>query len=241
VLTPLLAGMLGAILGPLLHHVAVATGDDLPLALSEARCRECTVRLEGLTSSCTNCDLSNRRTWIVTALTAVVFGAVAWAVGPVWVLPAFLGLTAMTVVLLVTDIDHKRIPNRVTYPGTPAVVALLVAGAFADGDLGRVPVALAGGLAYSGILLIVFLVARGGFGFGDVKLAVPLGVVLVYLGWSELLVAGFTTAILGGVLAVAALVMGRAGAKSEIPYGPPMIVGAWITIVAGPALTDLIL
>lgn len=239
-MVPALAALAAAALGPVLHHVAVATGDDLPLAISDARCRRCGERLDSLLAACRTCGLSNRRMWLVAAVAAVVALGVASSVGVRWTLAAYMWMVAMTVVLLVTDIDHKRIPNRITYPGTPAGVLLLAAGAVADGTAERLLPALLGGLVYSGVLLVVFLAARGGFGFGDVKLAVPLGVFLVFLGWDRLLVAAFATALLGGIVAAVALVTGS-GAKSEIPYGPPMIVGAWIAIVGGSMLTRLLL
>lgn len=177
---------------------------------------------------------------MVSILAGAVGVGVAASIGARWVLPAYLWMVAMTVVLFVTDLDHKRIPNRVTYPGTPIGAALLAAGALLDGNTERILPALAGGAAYGAVLFLVFLAARGGFGFGDVKLAVPLGIFLVYLGWDRLLAAGFVTALAGGVVAVVAVV-GGSGAKAEIPYGPPMIVGAWAVVVAGPTITDLFL
>lgn len=240
-LVPFVAGLLGAALGPLVHHLAVASGADLPFRPADARCRRCTARLDGLTASCRTCGLSNGRIWVVTATTAALLAAVGWRVGAAWVLPAYLLWAAMTVVLLVTDLDHKRIPNRITYPGTPVAVLLLAVGALADGTIARLPRSLAGGLIYSAVLLVVFVAARGGFGFGDVKLAVPLGVFATYPGWGQLVVAGFTTAALGGLVAIWALVAGGATAKTEIPYGPPMIVGAWIAVVGGEQLVGIVL
>jgi leader peptidase (prepilin peptidase)/N-methyltransferase len=45
--------------------------------------------------------------------------------------------------------------------------------------------------------------------------------------------AGF---LIGGVVAVVLLVLGRAGRKTHIAYGPAMCLGAWVAI----GLTDQI-
>lgn len=181
------------------------------------------------------------RALVTSLVTATLFGLAAWSFGPVWALVAYLFFAAMSVVLFLTDVDHKRIPNRITYPGTPAAAALLAGAAFLDGTGEFVPRALLGAAVYTAVFGMVYLVARGGFGFGDVKLAVSLGLFAAYLGWDRLFMAGMVTAAIGGLVALAALLAGRAGAKTEIPYGPPMIAGTWIAILAGPWLGGVLL
>lgn len=174
-------------------------------------------------------------------VTGLLFGAAAWWSGPSWVLVAYLFFGGLCVLLFLTDVDHKRIPNRITYPATPSAAALLVATAALDGTAHLVPRALLGALVYSAFFGVVYLVSRGGFGFGDVKLAVSLGMFTAFLGWDRLFLSGLATAAIGGLVALIALVAGRAGAKTEIPYGPPMIVGAWISILGGPWLGQILL
>lgn len=183
---------------------------------------------------CRSCG--DLRPLVVTALSGAVAGLMAQAVGLGPTLPAYLWFGAMTVVLLVTDLDHKRIPNRITYPATPLAALLLAAGAVAEGQPAALGRGALGALAYATGLFVVFLIARGGFGFGDVKLAVPIGLFTAYPSWGHLWVAVFVTAGVGGLVAVAALVSGRAKKGTEIPYGPPMIVGAWTALAAGPTL-----
>jgi len=153
--------------------------------------------------------------------------------GPRWILFAYLFFVAMSATLLLTDLDHKRIPNRITYPGTPIAAVLLMAGAALDGTASLIPRALAAAAVYTLSFFVVYLVARGGFGFGDVKLAVSLGLFTGFLGWDRLLLSGMLTAAAGGVIALLAILFGRAGARTEIPYGPPMIIGALGAIIFG--------
>lgn len=166
--------------------------------------------------------------WLLAAAGA---GGAVLVTGAGWLLPAHLWFVAVTTVLVVTDIDEKLIPNRILYPGTAVAFALLAAGAAAEGrvsDLGPAAIAAAG---YFGVLLVVAIVARGGFGMGDVKLAVLLGGFLGFWGWETLATGVLLTGILGGLPAVYLLITRRATRGHEIPYGPPMILGAWLALI----------
>lgn len=162
-----------------------------------------------------------------------LFGATAAILGWTWLLPAYLWFAALTLTLGIIDLDVKRIPNRVLYPGTGVAVVLVVAGGLVEGSGGAVVRALAGGAAYFSALLVVALVARGGFGMGDVKLAFLLGVFAAYRSWGSLVVAVFGGFVLGGLAAIVLLVARRAGRRDLIPFGPALVVGAWVAIAAG--------
>lgn len=231
----LLAGLAGLLAGPWLHHLAVQAGDDLPFSREAARCRRCGAAISPL-GACPDCGLGRARPLILSILTGAAAAWIAAALGGVWVTVAYVYLVGFLAVLFVTDIDHKRIPNRITYPGTPIGLGLLAGGAFLDGTAAFLPRALLGALAFAAFFLAVFLIARGGLGFGDVKLAVPLGLFCGFLGWDRLFLAGLATAAIGGLVAVAALIGGRAGLKAEIPYGPPMILGGLIAVGWGDVL-----
>ncbi len=62
------------------------------------------------------------------------------------------------------------------------------------------------------------------------KLAPQLGLFTAYLGWSVLGWGVFATALIGGALAVILILSGKAGRKTELPYGPPMVLGSWTAI-----------
>jgi leader peptidase (prepilin peptidase)/N-methyltransferase len=77
----------------------------------------------------------------------------------------------------------------------------------------------------------MWLLVRGrGFGAGDVKLAPQLGLFTTFISWGTLGRAVFAMAMIGGVLAIAMLAVGAARMKTELPYGPPMILGAWLAL-----------
>jgi leader peptidase (prepilin peptidase)/N-methyltransferase len=200
--------------------------DNIPVAswlLLRGRCRDCGVPI-------------SPRYPVVEAATAALFVGILLVVGAKWVLGAYLVFGATTMVLILTDLDHKRIPNRILYPSTVFAVVLLVAGAAADGTLTDLPRALAGGGIYFGLLLVIALIARGGFGMGDVKLAFLLGTFLAFRSWGSLWSGIFLAFLLGGGVSLLLLISGRKGRKDTIPFGPPLILGAWAAVAWGEPL-----
>jgi leader peptidase (prepilin peptidase)/N-methyltransferase len=75
-----------------------------------------------------------------------------------------------------------------------------------------------------------------GMGLGDVKLSGIPGGVLGYLSWAALPVGTFAGFLLGAVVSLGILAAGRAGRKSEIPFGPFMIAGALVAIFAAASI-----
>ena len=175
---------------------------------------------------------------IVELATAALFTAAAFVIGSHWVLPAYMWFVGVTVALTLTDLGHKLIPNRILFPGSGGAVVLLGIGALIEGEAASLGRALLGATAYFAALLVVALIAKGGFGFGDVKLAWFLGLYAAYLGWGELLVAAFLPFAVGGVVSILLLITGIKGRKDAIPFGPYMVIGAYIALAAGRQITD---
>jgi leader peptidase (prepilin peptidase) / N-methyltransferase len=148
-------------------------------------------------------------------------------------LVAFLTLTAVSIALALIDLDTKRLPNVIVVPSLLAGVVLLGAAALVRGDLTALAGALLGGAGLFALYLVLALVSRGGMGMGDVKLAAVLGLYLGFLGWGNLLVGAFAAFVFGGVFGLALMLIRRAGRKSAIPFGPWMILGAWLGVFAG--------
>lgn len=206
----------------------IAAGDNIPLVsflLLRGRCRHCGKPI-------------SLRYPAVEAGTAIAFGLAAWLIGPSWVLPAYLWATAVVVALVVTDLTHRRIPNRILYPGVAVGTALLAAGAALEGEIGALGRALIGGGAYFGGLLLLAIAARGGFGFGDVKLAFLLGEFTAYRSWGALLTAVMGGFAVGGLIGILLLLARRVGRKDVIAFGPAMTLGAAIGLGFGEAISS---
>ncbi len=164
---------------------------------------------------------------------ATLFGATSLVIGEAWSLIAYLWFIAVTVTITLTDLDRKLVPNRILLPGSLVGAALLATGAAADGDLGHLGRAIGGAAAYFAFLFVLALTARGGFGMGDVKLGAFLGAFLGFGGWATLVVGVVWAFLLGGAVAIFLLVFRMRGRKDAIPFGPYLVVGAYLALAVG--------
>ncbi|MCP4306870.1 MAG: prepilin peptidase [bacterium] len=177
--------------------------------------------------------------WVAAVLTGAAYGWLVTRTVDSWaVLPAFLVFGTATLALALIDLDHQLIPNRVLFPGLGVSAALLVIGAIIDGGSSALLRGILGGVVYFLILLAVGLVARGGFGMGDVKLALLLGLFLGYLGWNILMLGSVLAILMGGVAAVGLLALTKKKRDAKFAYGPYLVVGAWIALIWGEELLD---
>ena len=207
---------------------AIEARDNIPVLswlLLRGRCRHCGDRI-------------SVKYPIVELGTGLAFAGAVFVVGLTWLLPAALLFVAVTITLTVTDLTHKRIPNRILYPSVPVAILLLGLGAVAEGrldDLGR---GLLGALAYFAGWFVISILTRGGFGMGDVKLAFLLGLYLAFESWGTLVVGAFLAVLIGGVIALALLATRRKGRKDQVPFGPSLVAGAWIALIWGQSVLD---
>jgi leader peptidase (prepilin peptidase)/N-methyltransferase len=175
---------------------------------------------------------------LIELLTAVVFGLLAWEFGLSPELPAFLYLGAVGVALAAIDIDTKRLPDALTLPSYVAGAVLLLVPAVVDGRWSDYVRAVAGAAALFAFYFVVTFIYPAGMGFGDVKLAGVLGLYLGWLGWGTLVVGAFLGFVLGAVVGVGLMLLGDAGRKTKIPFGPFMLLGAFLAIWVGPPIAD---
>lgn len=197
--------------------------DNVPVLswlLLRGRCRDCREPISA-------------RYPLVELVTAALFALLTWQIGLEWELPAFLYLAAISVALALIDIDVHRLPNAIVLPSYGVVAALLLLPAVVEGEWGDLLRAGLGGLVMFGAYFLLVFIYPAGMGFGDVKLAGVLGTYLGWLGWGVLAVGGFLGFLLGGVLGAVLMLAGRAGRKSAIPFGPFMLAGALVAVLAG--------
>ncbi|MGI9610050.1 MAG: prepilin peptidase [Acidimicrobiia bacterium] len=212
---------------PVCHH-PIRHRDNIPVLswlLLRGRCRDCGEPI-------------SVRYPVVELVTAALFGAAVGVIGIEPVLPAYLWFVGVGVTLILTDIDVHRIPNRILYPGTIVGAVLLLGGAVVDGDLASFWRGAAGAAVYFALFLVLALIARGGFGMGDVKLAFLLGLFLTYQSWGVLGSGVALGVAIGGVFAIFLLVARKASRKAKFAFGPAMILGAFAAIAFGQELAD---
>lgn len=155
-----------------------------------------------------------------------------------WLAPALGILAVASVPLIDIDLRQHRLPNRITIPLLPALMVALAVAAAGTGKWDGFTRALLAGAALAVAFLALHLVHPGGLGFGDVKLAPSLGLVLGWWSWDAVIIGTFAAFVLSAVVAISLLVLGRATLRTALPFGPFMLAGAWLVIagaLAAPA------
>ncbi len=211
--------------------------DNVPVVswlVLRGRCRDCGARISVRYPLV---ELGGAGFFIVVALRLVppIAGArTAPAVAAAVVaLVAFLYLASISLALALIDLDVHRLPNVLVLPAYAVGIALLGAASVLGGDYGALLRAAIGCLALGLLYLAIALLYPGGMGVGDVKLAGALGLFLGWLGWGPLIVGALLAFVLGGIFGIAMIALRRGGRRTAIPFGPWMLAGAWIGIIAG--------
>lgn len=126
--------------------------------------------------------------------------------------------------IFIYDLRHFIIPDKILFPlifvtfiyvliNSSAVLALLSA------------------LGAALFFLIIYLLSKGEWmGFGDVKLAVFLG---LFLSWPNILLGLFLSFVIGAIIGIGLIVFGKKGLKSQVPFGPFLIIGSVIAFFWG--------
>ena len=206
---------------------------------TEPICADCGSSLGVTALRCTQHNHRQRRSNVaIVVVTPALIGAMAIVLPSLWVWPAYAVFAAASVLLFVTDVDTQLIPNRILARAVAIAIPLLAAGWLVDRDAGSLLIAAGGSAAYFGVMYLLALIARGGLGYGDVKLAILIGAFTGFLGWDHVLIAGVGAFLTGGVVSLILLATRIRGRKDAIAFGPFMIVAGVIAVVWGSAISD---
>ncbi|WP_068402084.1 prepilin peptidase [Kribbia dieselivorans] len=189
-----------------------------------------------------------RSGWVIPT-TALLTALAWWATAPGFGLPAGLEVIVPIVYVLAVwtmvplafiDLDVHRLPDRIQLPAYPILAALLTLCSLATGDWGALIRALVAGITLFVLFVVLALLPGGGIGFGDVKLAGLLGMLLGWLSWAQVFISVMATFLIGGVVAALLLATRTKGRRDEFAYGPSMLLGAVVALVY-PALLRAIM
>jgi leader peptidase (prepilin peptidase)/N-methyltransferase len=153
-----------------------------------------------------------------------------WRLWGQWALVPFAAIAVVGAALALIDLREHRLPNRIVLPAIAASVVLLLGTAMADGGPTTWLGALIGGGALFGIYLVLAFASPRGMGMGDVKLSALIGLYSGYLGLSTWLAAALIGFVIGGLVAVIAMIARRADRRSLLPFGPSMVAGLWVAV-----------
>jgi leader peptidase (prepilin peptidase)/N-methyltransferase len=185
----------------------------------------------------------HRRWLAVELLTAAVFAAYGTRYGDSSVVIPLLVLGACLVAISVIDLEHLRIPDRVTFPALALAVPAIVVVSLQHHLPGALRGAAVGSIAYFLLLLVPHLAYPRGMGFGDVKLALLMGLLLGWLGWApddEVLgpVRLVLYALMLGCLTGVVFGIGHAAVtrrRGEFPFGPALAVACIVVTIWVPS------
>lgn len=188
---------------------------------------------------CRNCGRHiSFRYPLVELLTGALFAGVYMKYGMTVDLPVLGVLTAGLVAVTFIDIDHRIIPNAITYPG----IVLGFAASFIT-TVTTPAGSIAGMAAGSGILLATAFIYKKltgteGMGMGDVKLMAMLG---AFLGWQAALFIVVLSAFFGSAAGISLIVFAGKGRKYAVPYGPFISLAAVLYLFYGQELIGIYL
>lgn len=237
------AGLAGLLIGSFLNVVAHRLPRGESVVTPGSRCPGCGTALRPydnipvvswllLRGRCRSCgEPISPQYPVVELATGLLWAAVVAARDDAAGIALGLILVTALVPIVVIDLEHRLIPNRIT---GPAAIAAVVAGLALDAD--GLPEQLIAGAGAGGFFLLAAMLYRRGMGMGDVKLAGLMGLCL-----GKAVVPALLTALLAGVL-VGGLIISRVGAaagrKTAVPFGPFLALGAVVALFAGDAMVD---
>jgi leader peptidase (prepilin peptidase)/N-methyltransferase len=169
-------------------------------------------------------DLGTTRFVFVCGALAGIAAAVSWLTVPRYVQPMWLVLAILGVLLAAIDARTSWLPLLLTRIAWLAMAVASVLAALLGGDVWLAVRSAAGAAIAGGLYLVVWLLSRGGFGFGDVRFAPLLGAAAAADSWILLWWTMLLGTVVGGLMGVLRLVQRR---RNGFPYAPSMLLGAY--------------
>lgn len=161
-----------------------------------------------------------------------------WSLGAQWALLLVLPLAPIGAALSLVDLRCRLLPTRLILPTLALAVLYALVDWLASGSSDDLVRALIGMVAARSAFWVLWFIRSAGMGFGDVRLSSLLGFVLAHLGWAPFAVGLYAPFLLFAVpgLVLALVRRDRSLLKQAAPFGPFLLAGAVLGIVAGESL-----
>ena len=142
----------------------------------------------------------------------------------------WLVITGILILIFIYDLNYFLIPDSALIIGVILSLLYLIVS----------PISIMGyiwsALGASGFFLTIWLISKGKWiGFGDVKLAVLIGLLV---GWPNILIALFSAFLIGAIMGIALIIARKKNLKSEVPFGPFLIIGIYIALFFGDKIVN---
>jgi leader peptidase (prepilin peptidase) / N-methyltransferase len=238
-----IAFVFGLVVGSFLNVVAwrLPRGDSL--VHPPSRCPNCGTAIKPydnvpvlswllLRGRCRHCGHPiSPRYPLVELTTGLLYAAVVLAKDDAVEIALGLLLVTALVPIVLIDLEHRLIPNKITLPAAIAgVVAILVF------DTDFIVEALIAAAAAGGFFFLAAVLYPRGMGMGDVKLAGLLGLYLGRAVGPALFAALILGVVVGGI--IIARVGTTAGRKTAVPFGPFLAIGGLFGFFFGEDLAN---
>jgi leader peptidase (prepilin peptidase)/N-methyltransferase len=241
----LFVGLIGAAIGSFLNVCIHRLPRGESIVHPPSRCPRCRHQIAwyenipvvswlALRGRCRGCRLPIPVMYpLVELATAVVFVVGFRIFGPTPLGAVRLLFACAMIVLAVTDLRERLLPNSVTYPG---VVVGLVASLFLPPGFVS---ALIGAAAFPLVLwgigeIVGRVMGKEALGFGDVKMVAMIG---AFLGWPASILTFALVGVVGSVLAVL-IVAAMRNRHYEIPLGTMLAAAALVAAFWGPQMIE---
>jgi leader peptidase (prepilin peptidase)/N-methyltransferase len=248
--------VVGLFVGSFLNVVIERVPERKSIVRPRSRCPHCETQIEErdlipifswfrLGGRCRHCGHAISVQYpLVEAGNAVLWVIAAVRFGTSTVLVPFLLLFSMLLAVSVVDLRLYRIPDRIVFPTLAVSLPLIVLVSLQKDVPSAITYALVGAVTYFVLLFIPHLIYPAGMGFGDVKLALVMG---LYIGW--LAASVFSSIVLCFYALIAGSLLGTIGGlavmavrhrRDAFPFGPALALSTVIIVVFSRSLVDFI-
>ena len=169
-------------------------------------------------------DLGSTRFLVVCGVLAGIAAAASWLSLPRYAQPMWSVLAILGVLLAAIDARTSWLPLQLTRMAWLAMALATLLAALLGGGVWVAVRSAAGAAIAGGLYLLVWLISRGGFGFGDVRFAPLLGAAAAADSWTLLWWTLLLGTLVGGLVGVLRMALGQ---RQAFPYAPSMLVGAY--------------
>lgn len=142
--------------------------------------------------------------------------------------------------LSIVDMATKTLPTRIIYWGGGTSLLLFVAAVAVRGESWPLLLPMIfGGLFYFLFFFLIWFLQPRAFGFGDVRLSFFIGAILAFLSLESAVVGLAAPWLLAVAGICVAAVFGKINGKTQIAFGPWMILGAFVGLFWGSPIVNM--
>lgn len=178
-----------------------------------------------------------RRGWWSWWPVALLAG-LAGEVHPVRLAWLSIGLVPVYALLAVVDWRRRLLPRVVVRPLTLVLIAFALIDWTVQSDTQMLVRELSGGVLAWAIFGLLWFSRKAGMGLGDVRLALPLGILTAAVSWNAWLIGLYVGFVGFAVFGIGLMLLKRDRRilKRAYPFGPFMIAGAYAGMALSPHL-----